>query len=311
MEITVQMAFARPTHRSLRLLFIVGASLILAPTGEAWANDELPELPGEPEPSQAPASRPESPPPYMVEEPFTPPELDGHPGAPHYASPQPYPVHPGYLYEPPPPPPPPPAQRRGPHSSLWLGARLGMIAPFGKLGYDHPDGHAGPNWTDLAGPGSSFELDVGGRFARRYVLYAFWERGSLGFGRDHESFAKEQTRSRTDLFGAGLRWISDPDETGLVLDLGLGFRKFRGDWGEDVSVRAISPIEIRIGIGADIRLGRAFTLSPMMQFSNGAFTSVRLHEPGRSSRSLLRYEAPHGTFGLTIGGHFDLLPGSD
>lgn len=299
-----------PTHRSLRLLFIAGASLILASTAEARANDELPELPGEPEPlPQTPHARPESPPPYMFEEPFTPPEVDEHYDDPSYPSPEPYPAHPGYLYEPPPPPPPPP--RKGPRSSLWLGTRVGMIAPFGKLSYDYADGFGGPSFTDVAGPGSSFELDVGGRFTRRFVVYALWERGSLGIGRDRSSFAVDQTRARTDLYGAGLRWTSDPDETGLVLDLGLGFRTFRAEFGDDISINGVSPIEFRVGIGADIRLGRVFTLSPMMQMTNGAFTSVQLREKGRGSRSILRYEAPHGTFGLAIGGSFDLFPSSD
>lgn len=185
-----------------------------------------------------------------------------------------------------------------------------MIVPFGKLDYDYPDGLSGPAWADVAGPGISSELNIGGRFARHYVVYALWERGSLGLGRDEAFLGKgfAQKRARTDLIGAGFRWTSHPDETGFVVDLGLGFRSFRADWEGDLSLHLVSPIEVRLGLGVDVRVSRAFTLSPMMQISNGTFMTMRLEQPGAPSQSLLQYEAPHGTFGLAIGGHFDLLP---
>lgn len=283
---------------------------LLTPTSAAAEPEDLPQLPADAEdaPAGQPSADPDGPslPPYMVEEPFTPPEASDDAELP----PQ---VHggppPGYVFEPPPPP--PPAPHRAPKTSLWLGGRLGMIAPFGKLDYDHADGFSGPNWADVAGPGSSFELDAGGRFERHFVVYAFWERGSLGIGRSRNLLGEgiEQTRARTDLYGVGFRWTSNPDETGLVLDAALGHRRFRADFGDDVRLRLSSPIEVRIGIGADIRVSRVFTISPMMQISNGSFMTMHLGQTGQPTQSLLQYEAPHGTFGLAVGGHFDLAAG--
>lgn len=292
------MAKASAFHGCLRLVIAIGVLSAFAGAAHAQDVEALPDLPAaDPEaPSPSPAdSGAVVPPPFMVEEePFP-------PGDAPYEPPPPYAYPPGYYYEPPPPP--PPAPHVAPNGAFWLGARIGMIVPFGKLSYDDPYGYTGPDWGEYARPGSSFELDAGGRFARRYVVYAFWERGSLGKGR-----RDSEARARTDLFGAGFRWTSHPDETGLVLDVGLGFRSFRADLGDDLALKAISPIEVRIGIGADIRLGKTFTLSPMMQISNGVFTDVEIETSQGASQSLVRYQAPHGTFGLAIGGHFDLLP---
>lgn len=287
-----------------RRSWLAALVVVLGSTSLARAQtDDLPELPPLPEspsgdlPEAPPAEAGPKPPPYMVEEPLAPP----HQAPPGYS---PYPPEHYYPYEPPPPPPPPP--HVAPRSSFFLGTRFGFLSPFGKLTYDYPDGLSGPAWSDIAGSGFSFELNAGGRFARHFLVFALWEHGALGTGRDR-AWGFEQTSAETHLFGAAFRFSSHPDDVGLAVEAGFGFRTFRADFANDVVVTATSP-EVRIGIGADIRLSRGVTLSPMMQISNGTFLDLRMEQPGRPSRSIFGYEAPHGTFGFALGAHFDLFP---
>ena len=301
----MKQAWAHLRGTRLAALVVTIGSLGSVSTAVAQAED-LPELPALPEapvddvPSELPPERKgPKPPPYMVEEPLPPP----------HAAPPRHPSYPpdayDHLYEPPPPPPPPP--HVAPRSSFLLGGRIGYLAPFGKLTYDYVDGYGGPSWGDIAASGVSFELNAGGRFSRHFMVFGLWEHGALGTGRDGSRwYGVEQTHASTDLFGAGFRFSSHPNETGLAVEAAFGFRTFRAEFEDDTTVTATSP-EVRIGIGADIRISRDVTLSPMMQISNGTFLDLREERPGRRSRSLFGYEAPHGTFGFALGVHFDLF----
>lgn len=278
--------------------------------------EALPELPGADSPEEPASEEAAGPhialPPYMVEEPFTPFEAlpDDSDAAEETGDYRGYPPPPHYIYEPPPPPPPPRrvAAQLAPTSSLWLGGRLGVMTPFGKLDYDYPDGLSGPNWATVAGPGASFELDLGVRVARHFIIFGLWEAGALTTGRG--GFLDElgkQSHAQTHLFGAGFRFSSHPNETGLALEIALGFRSFQARYEDGSRLSLLSPIEARMGVGADVRVARNFTVSPMLQISNGSFLTMHLDQPGLPRQSLLQYEAAHGTLGLAIGGHFDLF----
>lgn len=317
--LTPLLATAQPARPGLPPLPTGSAS---APAGAAGTDSPPPA----PSPASSDARPGSSPPPYMVEEPYTPPDLPPAPapaapppgyappayGAPPpvYYGPSPYPGYPGY-YAPPPyayePPPPPPPAHRAPRTALWVGARAGVIQPFGKLYYDNTSSYTGPSWSDAAGLGGSIELDVGARLGRSYMVYGLWEYAQLGGEDTFRGPGTGSPRASTSLWGIGLRWSWFPDETGLALDLGLGYRTFDLTWSDDTSLHMASPFELRLGIGADIRLSRTFTLSPMFQLTNGAFNDGTYSPAGAPSYSVGGYTATHGTVGLTIGGHFDLL----
>ena len=181
-------------------------------------------------------------------------------------------------------PPPPPAPRhRGPYAALWLGGRLGYFSPFGKIGYDDPNYGTGPDWRDYATAGPSFELNVGGRFSRRYVVYGLWQTVGMGLGRDDAVAnrpAGAQKSANTQLLGLGIRWTSDPDEVGFLIDFALGYRTFRAEFDDGAKFDMTSPIEARIGLGAEFRVSHGFTLSPMAMISNGVFSEMSFDVPG-------------------------------
>lgn len=337
-----------------------------APSGSA-----APHAPAPPASAPAPAgsASPAGPPPYMVEEPYTPPPAEpppapagqpgqrpqraapphgypppaytpGYPPPPSYPSPYAYPYGPyGYGYPPPPPgyvyepPPPPPVRHRAPSSSLWLGGRLGGIAPVGRLYYYGVSGYYyddGPGWSDVASPGLSLEGDIGGRFARRFVVYGFLEHARFGAGGASLSELYTQnpakdaagrpvdasgnlldattTRATSTSVGVALRWTSSPDDVGLLVDVGLGYRWADVRWSDGSHLAMSSPFEVRLGIGADIRLSRSFALSPELMFTNGVFSDAKLDRPGLPRENLGNVAAGHGTVGLQLGGHFDLAP---
>ena len=222
---------------------------------------------------------------------------------------------------------------RAPASALWLGARIGGLAPFGRLFYDDSYTGYGPAWSDVASPGLSFEGNIGGRFARRFVVYGFWEHAVLGAGSSSlasvypawQVVADATTgahydrnapgapaldttprRASTDLAGVGLRWTSHPDDVGLVVDFGLGYRWASVDFHDGSTLSLASPLDVRFGIGADVRLSRTFSLSPMLVFENGVFTDLKVQRADGSAGSLSGYSAGEGTVGLQLGGHFDL-----
>jgi len=159
---------------------------------------------------------------------------------------------------------------------------------------------------------------VGGRFARRYIVYGFWEHAWMGKGGDPSWSTTahfvggtgfgEQSSASTDYPGVGFRWSSRPDSTGFLVDLGLGYRWFRESWASGASMTLQGFGEFRAGFGADIRVNRMFSLSPLLMFSSGEFVDRQFVVAGQPSRSIPSYAGSHGTVTLTIGGHFDLAP---
>ncbi|HKQ67887.1 MAG TPA: hypothetical protein VJT73_01045 [Polyangiaceae bacterium] len=283
--------------------------------------------PPAPPPSAKPGAKP---PPYMYQEPWTPPPGERPPSdpsgevlepqVPRRPPPYPAPYPQEYVYEPPPP---APILHRSPYNSLWVGARVGAIFPFGSaynvrdgVGYFYPE-----RWEGMASSGLLVEGDVGARFGRNYIVYAFWEHGRLGTGSDPtwrtgtvtvppdpaDPGFGDQTSATTDYPGLGFRWTSRPDRTGLVVDLGLGYRWFRERWADGTKIDLQGFGEFRVGFGADVRVNRAFSISPLLAFTSGSFSEREITDPGapRARPILGTYAGSHGTLTLTVGGHFD------
>jgi len=232
------------------------------------------------------------------------------PGYYPYPPPPPY-GYPEYVYEPPPPPEP---RHRSPSSSLWLGVRGGVLFPAGHL-YDEgidPYYPYGRNWSDVASTGPLFELNLGGRFGRRYLVFVLWEHAVLGTGSDPnwQTLFGSQKSATTDFAGVGFRWSSNPDEVGLALEFGLGYRWFRERWESGYRLNMEGFGEFRFGLGADIRVSRAVTITPMLAISQGVFTDREQGFPGQPLQPIHSYGASHQTLTLTLGGHFDLLGGN-
>ncbi len=271
-----------------------------------------------------------APPPYMYQEP--PATGEQAPGAQPPPTPQPAPppryyrrpppppypppAYPGYVYEPPPP---PPMFHRAPYNALWLGARVGALFPFGNAYaiYSDPYYEYGESWSGLASSGPAVEGDLGVRFARRFIIYGFWEHAWLGTGNDPSwrtvgsppvgPFG-DQTSATTDYPGLGFRWSSRPDYTGLVIDVGLGYRWFRETWSSGTKMELQGFGEFRFGFGADIRMNRMLSISPLLMFSSGSFTDREITFPGSGPLPIDSVPGSHGTVTLSIGGHVDFAP---
>lgn len=316
----------------LAILFWAGAARAQSSPSGAGSAQPPPATP--PSGSSAPPGA--APPPYMYQQPWTPPPGGEPPrsAAPSGTEPSPPPPSPPVYTRPPPPPypppypgpyvyepPPPPAVfHRAPLSALWVGARLGALFPFGNAyttGYD-PSGYYafGESWSGMASGGPVVEGDLGVRVARRYIIYGFWEHGWMGTGGDPTWRTSvpyaggppfgDQTSASTDYPGLGFRWTSRPDSVGFVIDLGLGYRWFRESWSSGTSVTLKGFGEFRAGFGADIRVNRLFSISPLFMFSTGEFQDREIVVAGQTPSPIASYTGSHGTITLTLGGHFDL-----
>jgi hypothetical protein len=211
------------------------------------------------------------------------------------------------------PPPPPVPRHLAPRSSFWLGARAGWWVPFGDLwgacsgsGYDCST----KEFSAVAASGPMFELDVGARFGRNYNVYALWERAQLGGG-DRLDTGEAGRRAETDYLAIGVRLSADPDDIGMLLDLSIGTRRLRSfyEGGYELQLSR-APLESRLGIGADIRVSPAFSLSPMLTLGLGSFgkaewvTSSTVSDAVPKDNDVLT----HGWLTLQLGGHVDLFP---
>ena len=277
-----------------------------------------PEFYVEPPPSSAtPDTRP--PPPSSVPEPPGPPPPPPSTGRP-FEPPTPdfYPENEG-VFEPPPPPEP---RHVAPRTALWLGVRAGLFIPFGSLwarctncgtaGSDQLVSVKGVPWRDYATSGPMFELDAGARLARNYTVFALWERAELGGGNGDpdSSIAGKASHGDTDFWGVGIRATSDPDRVGFVTELAIGYRRARSKWDDGTELQLTdAPFEARLGLGADIRLNRFVTLSPMFTLGVGSFGKVeRVSNSAVSDETGSLDQADgHAWATLTFGGYFDLL----
>ena len=282
-------------------------SLLLS--GTSWAQDETPAAP-----AQGSGPNPGSQ--YYVE----PPSPGGAPAGTAPAGPPPGAAPPG-VYEPPPPggqyifepPPPPKPHHRAPKTALWLGARAGWFLPFGALwALGTPNGGVTDEvkWSQYASSGPMFELDAGARLGRYYNVYLLWERASLGGGSEDVAGIGKSSDGDTDYYAIGLRFSSDPDEVGFLTDLSLGYRRFRAHWDDGTELQLTeAPLEMRIGLGADIRLTRAFSLSPLLTLGAGSFGSAEWVAPDGTRTDATKSgdaRAGHGWVTLQLGGHFDI-----
>jgi hypothetical protein len=219
------------------------------------------------------------------------------------------------------PPPPPEAHHIAPRTALWLGVRAGLFIPFGSLWARCIDCNNASNqyatlkgvpWRDYATSGPMFELDAGARLSRNYTVFALWERAELGSGKgDPDSpIAGKASHGDTDFWGVGVRASSDPDHIGFVTELAIGYRRARSNWDDGTELQLTdAPFEARLGLGADIRLNRWVSLSPMFTLGVGSFgkvESVSNHVVTDQTGSLDQADG-HAWATLTLGGHFDLL----
>lgn len=230
------------------------------------------------------------------------------------------------VYEPPPPgfypgepvfepPPPPEPHHIAPRTSLWLGARVGWFIPFGSAwARGTPLGQnlnlKGVPWRDYVSAGPMFEVDVGARLSRNYNLFALWERAQLGAGRgDPDVGIGKSNSGDSDFWGVGLRATSDPDHTGFVTELAIGYRRARAKYDGAEIQFTDAPFEARLGIGADFRLNRVVTLSPLVTLGVGSFGKVERVSDG----SIVRHTGPddqsdgHAWATFTLGGSFDVV----
>jgi hypothetical protein len=309
-----------------RCTLVPFALLIFAPQ-MAWAQaeGEAPPPPAEGGASNAPPSGAPSaaPPSQYYMEPGA--RNDAPPGPPAGAPPPP-----GY-YEPPPPgyyaqpvwepPPPPKPHHRAPKTAFWLGARVGWFIPFGTLWnrYHPPAGqqldyYESVNWSEYASAGPMLEGDVGMRFSRYYNVFLAWEHASLGAGSAEPAAYGGQDHGETDYYAIGLRFSSDADRVGFLTEIDLGYRRFRAVWADGTELQFTqAPLEFRIGLGADIRLGPWFSLSPMVTLGAGVFGDAEAVAPDGSRSNVLNpndENGGHGWLTLQLGGHFDLPPGN-
>jgi hypothetical protein len=187
--------------------------------------------------------------------------------------------------------------------------------PFGTLWYDgFPVGgfccdFRRRTWSDYASPGPKLEIDAGARLSRYYNVFATWEHATLGSGGlDEDSFGG-QNRGDTDLFGAGVRFSTNPDGVGFLIELVLGYRRFGANWEDGTELDLSDGLfDARIGLGADIRLNRLLSLSPLITIGSGVFSDAQWSDGdvSRSARGPLDENGQYGTLTFEMGAHFDV-----
>jgi hypothetical protein len=215
-------------------------------------------------------------------------------------------------------PPPPPVPRHvAPRTSLWVGVRTGWFVPFGSAyAYGVPDAYGNiyltsVPWHEFVSSGPSFELNAGMRLGRHYNIFGLWQRAWLRSGNSQNQIHPGRDGGDTDFFALGLRASSDADGIGLVTELALGYRQARARWDDGTELQMTGGVlEGRIGIGADLRLSKVFSLGPMLELGIGSFDRVRLVAPSGASYDLIgAYDAAgsHGWFLFGIGGYADIF----
>jgi hypothetical protein len=215
------------------------------------------------------------------------------------------------VFEPPPPPEP---HHIAPRTALWIGVRAGWFIPFGNVWARRTSNVdvTGVPWRDYASSGPMFEFDVGARLSRNYNVFALWERAQLGSGRGdaQSSISGKADHGDTDFWGVGVRASSDPDHTGFVTELAIGYRRARSKYDDGSQIQFTdAPFEARLGVGADIRLNHVVTLSPMFTLGVGSFGTIEtVTNKGVKDETGVDDQADgHAWATFTIGGNFDVF----
>jgi hypothetical protein len=131
-------------------------------------------------------------------------------------------------------------------------------------------------------PGLAAQVDVGARLAYRYIPYVTFEQGFVGAGR---RFDGTSTSASTYFGGLGFRYLAgDVHSVSFAGDISLGFREIQLSSGQQ-TWRAWDWELIRLGFGADIRLNRHVTLTPMLTLSGGTFTDASGNIPFAPNQS--------------------------
>lgn len=265
--------------------------------------------------SASPATPPGRPPPYYyVEPPHSGSASAEAPARPPRVAEPPPPVDYAPIYEPPPPPRP---HHIAPSMSLWLGARLGYFVPFGDLygtcvgaAAGYCDAVNGTSWSQYASAGPTFELDGGMRLGRHYNVFVLWERAELGKGSAEPNAHGGETTGDSDFYALGVRYSSNPDHVGFLTEVDIGYRRFRAMWNDGTELQFTNaPFEFRLGLGADIRINRFLSLSPMATIGAGAFGNAQWKLPNGQTQNVTGNDQTtgHGWLTLQVGGHFDLF----
>jgi hypothetical protein len=116
------------------------------------------------------------------------------------------------------------------------------------------------------------EIDIGARLAHGYNLFGIWEYGLLGDGDELGDQFGGQTSADSHFLGLGLRFSTNPDDLGILVEMALGWRRFRATWDNGTEFTATDDFfNTRIAFGADIRINESLALSPMVTFGGGVF----------------------------------------
>ncbi len=168
-------------------------------------------------------------------------------------------------------------------------------------------------WSQFASAGPMFELDAGARLGRYYNVFLLWERAQLGPGSEEIAALGSQERGETDYYALGLRFSSNPNKVGFLTEINLGYRRFRAVWDSGAELRMTeAPLEFRLGLGADIRISRLFSLSPLVTLGAGSFGSAEWLNPDGSTSDATTpgdHAAGHGWITFQLGAHFDIAGG--
>ncbi|WP_394835039.1 hypothetical protein LVJ94_51930 [Pendulispora rubella] len=245
----------------------IGVFLTVALTSTlASAQQQQPAGPLPPLPAPTPQQPAAAPPPYVY------PGQPAQQPAPPPRSPQPAPTPGGpYISQDIPPPPPmieyepAPEPVHAPNYSLYTGASLRALG-FGGYFYTNELGREETTGNFL-GPGAAVEVDVGARLGRHYIPFLFWEHG---FMRQGHRFDGTDATSSSDLVGLGFRYAAgNVDRASFLSELSIGLRTVTVKNGNETFKMSTWEL-FRLGLGAEIRFSKLFTISPMAHISSGA-----------------------------------------
>jgi hypothetical protein len=292
---------------------------------------------------QTAASSPNLPPPYPTTEPLppatddplpaevmAPPEMDEPPGG--AGQPGANPADPS-IYEPPlpeayihrrdtaePSVPPPPPQHVAPRSSFWIGLRSGLMIPLGSAWLDgEPVGdlccvESSRPLSEFARPGPSVGVEAGVRFGRHYQGFAFLEHASLNSGRLDGAFGR-QSGTTSSVFGGGFRFNTHPDAIGMVVEVGLGYRRFEANWRNGTKLTAADDLfSTQLGFGVAWRVDPMLSAEFLMRVGGGSFTGIEWKfADGTKEAALSRYDrnGQYIPFGFHLALHWDLVRSDD